>query len=370
MPISSSVSEQIRNTIRIEAFIYHVLRGGEEEPTYYDKVELTNEQRVFFEGQIKNATEGTQFIFLDRGNNTFEDDTNRILNDFDAELSNTSRRLAQRFLGTHNGSTNDGIFIVSVFSMLIEQNRKRFLAILKVDFSTVYRQNVREEDHRRIVSLERVIDSLSDNPRSLQKWAVIDPSDTYVWDVVALQRHKSAADKDTNNAVSKYFRGFLGVEVRETPSVLTKHAHQVVSSWAKTVTDFPDGSLWQDYRSRAVDYLTASDSFDTDNFIGHVLGSYLSEGMNDGEIAERTALKESHAVALREQLTQKGVAGQVFQCMHASLGHKKKTTLKTAENVQIVYQGTTEASGITVLNDPVTGDKIIQIKTSSYETLE
>src|SRR5690606_35643142 len=241
--------------------------------------------------------------------------------------------------------------IVSVFSMLVEQSRRRFLAILIVDFSTVYRQNVREEQHRIIVSLERVIDSLSDNPKSLQKWAIIDPSNTYAWDVVALQRHKGSADKDTNNAISKYFRGFLQAEIRETPSVLTRRAHQVVANWAKTVNDLPDGSMWQDYRSRAVDYLTARESFDTDNFIDHVLGSYFYDGMDEDEVAKKSMLKQLHATGLRSRLAQEGVAGQVFQCAHGSLGLKKTTTLKTAENVKIVYQGTTEASGIRVLEE-------------------
>jgi len=52
----------------------------------------------------------------------------------------------------------------------------------------ITQQNV---DGKQLVSLTRVMDSLADSPKALQKWAVVDPSDTFAWNALALQRFES-----------------------------------------------------------------------------------------------------------------------------------------------------------------------------------
>lgn len=360
--VVATFTAAVRSSVQIESFIYHIIRKDADEPAYNDQVTLNPEQKLFFEDCIRSACDGTQFVFVDPDNNTCKDDCTNILNDLAANLPLISRRLAGRFFAAHNKSMSEGVFIVSAFSVLLNNQRHNLLAFLKVDYSTVYQQNVKQVDGKHLVSLIRVMDSLADSPKALQKWAVVDPSDTFAWNVLALQRNTNSAKKDTEVAISGYFKNFLQVTVRENASTLTKNTVTGISNWARGVADIPEDMGRSDFKARAIHYFENTASFKTDDFVNRVLGTYVDEDMSDEERTVRLQLRTSHEASLRDHLAQIGVAGQVFDSRPDSIPKSTKTTtLKTSTGVKVSYQGTRESNNITV--EKSGNEQVITIRT-------
>lgn len=365
-PASTSVvatfTAAVRESVQIESFIYHIIRKDVDEPDYNDQVSLNPEQKTFFESCIRSACDGTQFVFTDPINNTCKADCEVILADVLAQLNPMSRRLAGRFFSAHNKSMSEGVFIVSVFSVLLNNNRHNLLAFLKVDYSTVYQQTVAHVNGQQVVSLTRVMDSLADSPKALQKWAVVDPTNTFSWNVLALQRDTVSAKKDTEVAISGYFKNFLQVTVRENASTLTKNTVSGVNEWARGLPDLPEDMGRSDFKARAINYFENVDTFSTDDFVTRVLGSYSSEEMSDEERTERDQLKSEHEASLRDFLAEKGIAGQVFDSRPNSIPKSSRlTTLKTSTGVKVSYQGTRESNNIEV--EQIGNEQVITIRT-------
>lgn len=368
VPVVATFTNAVKESVRIENFIYHIIRKDVEEPVYNDQVSLSPEQKIFFESCIRSACDGTQFIFTDPDNNTCKADCEAILDDVSGQLNPVSRRLSGRFFSAHNRSMSEGVFIVSVFSVLLNDNRHNLLAFLKVDYSTVYQQQVTHVNGQQLVSLTRVMDSLADSPKALQKWAVVDPSNTFAWNVLALQRDTTSAKKDTEVAISGYFKNFLQVTVRENASTLTKNTVSGVNEWARGLADIPEDMGRSDFKSRAINYFENTDTFNTDIFVERVLGSYMSEDLSDEEKAERHDLKVVHEASLRNFLAEKGIAGQVFESKPASIPRSSKlTTLKTSTGVKVSYQGTRRSNNIEV--SQIGNEQVITIRTVQLDEI-
>lgn len=361
-------------SLQIENFIYHVIRHDLDEPSFNDEVALEQEQKEFFEKQIRRSCEGTQFLFSNPEYNNCCIDCVDILNDT-TSLVPKSRMLAQRFFTAHNLTMSDGIFIVAVVSVLIGDERYKLLSFLKIDFTTVYQQRRNNVDGRQIVSLTRILDSLADTPKALQKWAIIDPGTEFSWDVIALQRGKTGKEKDTNEAISDYFRSFLQVIVRDNPSSLTKKTVASTSDWSKDVAGMlPSHVKHTDIKARSVSYFDSHEQFDTDSYTDHVLGTFIpSELMEDGLSDEQQQEKERYqhlqtecSASLLNMLTEKEIAGQVFESRPNSIpGSNRKSKLVTDEDVTIFFKGELTENNINITED--NGEKIITIRTTQFE---
>lgn len=362
------------DSLQIENFIYHVIRHDLEEPTFNDEVTLEQEQKEFFERQIRRACEGTQFLFYNPTDNSCKIDCIDILDNL-SNLVPKSRILTQRFFSTHNRTMSDGIFIVAVVSVLVGDQRYKLLSFLKIDFTTVYQQQRNEVNGRHIVSLTRIIDSLADTPRALQKWALLDPSSAFAWDVIALQRGKSDNVKDTNEAISDYFRNFLQVIVRDNPSSLTKKTVQSTSDWSKSVASmFPSHVKHTDIKARAVSYFDSHDQFDTHSYLEHVLGSFIppelkEEGLTEVQQQSKTSYLEQQSNcrnSLLRMLSDREISGQVFECRPNSIpSTSRKSKLVTGEDVTILFKGELADNNIEITEN--NGEKIITIRTTQFE---
>lgn len=362
MPSFATLTTAVRESIQIESFIYHIIRQDEEEPSYNDEVTLSSEQKTFFEERIRAACDGTQFSFTDPENNNCKIDCDSILSDVANNFVPTSRLLTSRFFEAHNRSMNEGVFIVAVISVLINNSRKQLLSFLKVDYSTVFQQKVQNVDGRQVVTLTKVMDSLADSPKALQKWAIVDPSDLFIWDALALQRNTPNDKKDTDIAISGYFKAFLQVKARQTPSALTKESVSETRKWAQSLSELPEGISRSDFKARAINYFENTDQFNTENYINQVLGSYVEEGMTDAEKQEILNLRSQHEASLRNALSEAGIAGQTFESMPSSIpSNSRKNVLKTSTGVTVAYQGTRAQNNISVTTDGP--EQVITIRT-------
>ncbi|MEZ8253546.1 nucleoid-associated protein [Vibrio splendidus] len=370
------LNDNVIESLQIENFIYHIIRNSEDEATLNDEVTLEAEQKLFFERQIRRACEGTQFKFSATDSNTCRNDCIAIL-DSVSNLAPKSGELANRFFSAHNNTMSDGIFIVATISVMVSGERSRLLSFLKIDFTTVYQQNRTEIEGRNVVSLTRIIDSLADTPTAIQKWALIDPSPLFDWDVIALQRGKTSKFKDTNESISDYFRSFLHVTVRENASSLTKKTVSETTGWSQTIAldgGLPGHVSRTDLKARAISYFELNNSFDSDDFATHVVGSFIPPELREDDLTEEQRVTKSELVqkqaackeSLTSMLTEKEIAGQIFECRPNSISSgDKRSKMKTDENVTILFEGEMSDNNIVIIRGD-DGSATITINTSNY----
>ncbi|MBD3667120.1 MAG: nucleoid-associated protein [Kangiella sp.] len=369
MQSNATLTDAVKNSIQIEQFIYHIIIKEPHEIKFNDIVTLSMDQKRFFEERIREACSGSQFVFTEpTARNTFKSDCTVLLDDPNTQLEIKSKELAQRFFDSHTGTMNDGVFIIAIISILHNDSRKNLLAFLKVDYSTVYQQERTVVNGKHVVTLQKIVNSLADSPKALQKWAVVDPSQLFSWDVLALQRGTSKASKDSNEAISSYFRNFLQVQIKNTPSALTKSTVSTIREWSHSLNNLPASIQRSDFKARSVQYFENNDIFDTDQFIEYVLGSYTNQMLSDEENQERRELRAQHVSALHDVLSEKGIAGQIFESRPNSIPDtNRKQRLKTNTGVSVVFEGTLEDNQISITND--NNEKVITIRTTQLDIL-
>lgn len=364
--INATLTKSVKESIQIKSFIYHIIRKDADRPDYYDEVELGSEQSQFFEDRIKDACDGTQFIFTDPDENTCKADCLLLLEDPKKNLVPKSRELTKRFFDAHNRSMSDGVFIIAIISILLNDRRQNLLSFLKVDYSTVFQQQIKEIGGKKIIKLKRIMDSLADNKSTLQKWAIVDPSNLFAWDVLALQRGTTAEKKDSDNAISRYFKNFLQVAAKETSSFLTRNAVTETNKWARSLSYLPPNLARSDYKARAIYFFENNEEYDTEKFIDQVLGPYTTENLVAEEKTDRGELRKRHKEELLEMLAEAGIAGQKFESRPSSIpSNVKTTTMKTHTGVIIKFKGTQENNNISVKTEG--NERIITIRTRQLD---
>lgn len=354
MPIESVLSANHKESLEIQDFIFHVIGDTELEPELLDRVILDVAQEEFFKKRILEACEGTQFLMQQRDTDFYLNCAS-IIDHPDENFVSASKRLATSFHNMHRGNTKPGIFIVSRITVIESNNPISLISILKVDYEEVYQQVAPEEDTELHIALFRSVQkAISGNKDAVQKWAIIDISETFAWDVLAKDRGKSKVDQDTDKAISRYFKQYLGATVRENDSVWTRRSITAVNGWAQSYEDLPDNEERSNYKARAINYLSAVDTFNGRDFVDFVV--------KDEQSPER---KERAKNALYEHLAEKGIAGQEFSPKRDSIpANVNRTKVKTVEGAILEWSGEMELAGIT--RNQVNGMTEFIVSSSSY----
>lgn len=261
---SSVLSEEQREKLQVENFIYHIIKNGEEQPEYLDEVHLANDrQKSFFRNIIAETGEGTQYKFINESSN-FQRHCKEIVENPHENFTQQSRDLAQEFLSRHTTTNmSDGVFIVARVTIPINTVRTSFIALIKLDYTPVMRQH-RTQREGNVVELEEVLEALSEQKASVQKRALIDMSNSFEWDVLAVERRKTGKELDTEDAITEYFKNFMGIRLKQNDSSLTKQIVSECYRWAnqcaelegKTPSDIRHIviSLMDGYADRQIDY--------------------------------------------------------------------------------------------------------------------
>lgn len=358
MPRESVLLSTHRDSLTIEDFIFHVILKGEEVPRYFDMVTFAdNNQRQFFTDLILAAAEGTQYNFADRENSDFVRNCQAIIDNPKDNFVSLSKKLTHGFHELHSGNVNDGVFVVARITIIIDRQRQSFIALLKVDYARVYQQVAQaSEDNQIRITFNEIHESIAEDKSKIQKWALIDIGNHFAWDVLAKQRGRLGQQADTSEAISDYFKRFLGVTERESASNLTRSFVSQVSVWARQQEGLPEDEIPNNYKARAIAYMESSDNFNTDAFINLVVRD---------EDPER---KQRMAASLREFLADKGLAGQAFTPTPNSLPKaQKKNKLTTGYGVVITWEGEAQDSGISIDHEKREGYKYITIKTPDFD---
>ncbi|MDP2102685.1 MAG: nucleoid-associated protein [Methylotenera sp.] len=325
-----------RESLEIVEFIFHIIDPDAEdgqEVVYLDEVQLQARQKAFFLERLKEAAEGTQYIF--------KPDAVDLKSKCLAMAENPenfieiSRQITQSFSGHHEGQMSGGVFVIASVRYLTSANNwQKLIFLIKMDKGSSFSYKYTEVNGKRIAVMSEIENALNETKAAIQKSALVDVSNIFAWDLLAFDRVKKPT-------IGEYFRGFLGVTERQQDSVLTKAAHAIVKKWAKRLDNeqMPEGEDALGYIGRALNYLTDHDSFDTEDYLNAVIRD---------ENVERKALL---SISLREELANAGVAGQTFTPKPNSLpGKDKKQVYQTAEGVIVTFQGDKDAAGLTIVD--------------------
>lgn len=346
MAKESSLSKKVKDSVKIEKFIFHVVIKGEDEPRTMTRVDLEPNQREFFCQRIADSSEGTQYKFREKDMGTALR-CKRIVENPNENFLPESISLATDFQEEHKGNVTDGAFIVAHFTIEFEDTTVPMIAMIKMDHSRVLEYKISQEAGGSVAKINEILNSFVESKAAVQKCAIVDVSDTFDWDVLAFEKRKPVG-------IADYFRVFLKVTESDNASNLTRKAVSSTFTWArsnsKDLAEVP-----RRYRERAIQYLEMHDHFDTDAFVTAVV--------KDDDEERKAILKEG----LLNELATTGVAGQRFAPKPGSIPDAdRRTRLVTDEKVQIIFFGDEESAGINISDPDEHGMIDIHIRTKSY----
>lgn len=365
MARESALTKLQKESITLNKFIFHIISKDEDKPIYLDEVSLTAEQKKFFQNRISEVAEGTQFGFIDKGNNSLTKLCENL--HIDALFIDNSKIITNEFKKFHSGNMSDGAFIISTFNMLDKDDSTiSLIALIKMDHKKVLEYNYSDDENNRQVQLREIAQSFIESKEAMQKVAIIDVANEFKWDILAKERGKA-------EGITDYFKKFLDALEQDTPSILTRRTVQEVSKWARinndNLKDIPElKTKTTDFSSyiktRAINFLKSNDgvTFNSDNFYSHIL-------YNDSFTTDSKSKIDNLRVNLKEHFIDKGIEGQVFVSKPNSITPTvSKTKKKTLEGVIIEWQGDAADNGIIIKES--NNQKVITITTSNLETIE
>ena len=321
------------NSLEIEKFIFHIVNPDaskeEDQVIYMDEVELQPNQRNFFLDRLKEIAEGTQYIFRQDIPN-IKNSCEGLETDFNA----FSRSITARFSLQHSGRMSGGLFVVCVVKYLASVNNyKKLIFLVKMDNQPSITYEYKEVDGKKIATVTDIKNALNESKKAVQKSALIDIGNVFLWDVLAF-------DRVYKPTLADFFRKFLGVTERNTNTQLTQVAFQTAKEWAKAIPqdELPEGEDAATYTQRALNFLCDNDVFDTESFINTIVKDETNP-----------ARKIAFSNALKEKLNEKGIAGQSFIPQPSSIKPKdRKHTYVTVEGITITFEGSHEAVGLDI----------------------
>lgn len=327
MAKESVLTLEEKQSIIIEEFIFHIIIQEEEEPRYLDAVTISDEQKAFFRERLIDVSQGNQFLFIDKENGSTCKLCNNILKDRNSNFLQVSKSLTADFKSRHSKNTSNGVFITALAKISGERN---LIFLVKLDHKKVYSYKVTDSK----ALLEEIKNTFIEDKSAVQKVALIDVSDYYIWDVLVYDRGKPGG-------ITEYFKHFLGVKLRDTPQKWTESAISHPNRWASINRDLLDPNQQPyHYKQRAISYLSSVDLFNCDDYINYVI--------MDEDSDRRERLKS----LFTDYLTEKGLIGQEFKPNKGSLNKRTvKHTVKTSEGVTLEWVGDAKDANIEISSE-------------------
>jgi hypothetical protein len=351
MAKESVLTQAEKDSFKIKRFIFHIIKQSELNPIFLDEVSLDEGQTKFFQDRFGDVSQGTQFEFTNKDTSDFYKKCIAIIENPEEKFLEISKDLTASFKSHHiNKSTNDGVFITALVSVM---DKTDLIFLIKLDNRKVYGYSI--EDKKAL--MQEIKNTFVEDPRAVQKIAIINVVDFRVWDVIA--RDRSAI---TGKSIRDFFANFLTVRERETPSTLTTKTIREVRKWANA----HKAALSQEpssYKKRCVEYLRNHTEVKFPNLINMVI--------HDEDLQRKKTLQKS----LKKHLEDIGLYGQIFAPNSGSIkDEEKKTVYQTAEGVKIEWEGKSDAKDVNVvipnIPSPNDGRYHITIMTSAIEEIK
>lgn len=350
MARESVLSQAEKDSFKIKRFIFHIIRKEELNPIFLDEVILDSMQTKFFQERFADVSQGTQFEFNDKTTSDVFKNCKLIIDSPAENFLNVSRDLTASFKNHHKKTTNDGVFITALVSVV---DKTDLIFLIKLDNRKVYEYLIKD----RKAIMQEIKNTFVEDKRAVQKIAIINITEYRVWDVLAYDRNPSPS-----KAIRDYFADFLAVHERETPSVLTTKTIREIRKWANANKT----SLAQEpssYKKRCIEYLRNHTEVRFSDLINMVI------------LEEDLQKKKTQQKSLKKHLEEVGLYGQSFKPNPGSIkDEEKKTVFQTAEGVKIEWEGKSNAEevNVSIPSNPDSNDGFyhITIKSSSIEEIK
>lgn len=350
MAKESVLTQAEKDSVKIKKFIFHIIVESELNPIFLDEVSLTDEQLEFFRKRFVDAAEGTQFEFNDKSTSEVFKNCKTAVDDPERNFYEISRQLTASFKTHHKKSMSDGVVITSLVSV---KDKADIIFLLKIDNKTVY--EYKRTGNKAI--LEEIKNTFVEDKKAIQKNAIIDVGDYYLWDVLAYDRNPAQG-----KSISVFFSDFLAVHERETPSVLTTKTVSAIRQWAiASKSDLDPNQETSAYKNRCIQYLKSATKVKFKDLVDLVVF--------DDDASRKRKLKKS----LKAYLEEKGLYGQSFTPNQGSLNKaERKNIRKTAEGIKIEWEGEANDVNIEIPNVPNENDGLyhITIKTREVQVVK
>ncbi len=338
-----------KESIEIIKFIFHIIIEDQLKPIFLDEVELDDGQIKFFKKRFEDASEGTQYLFIDKSKSVVSKNCVEILNDVAKNFITKSEDLTADFKRHHNKTTNNGVFITAIIRI---DGNIDLIFLMKLEHRKVY--GYERKDKKAI--MKEIQNTFVEDKRAIQKVAIIDVDSHFKWDVLAYDRNATG-----KKGLSDYFSNYLEVIERETPSVLTQRTLSTVIQWAKQNKSFlnPDFEI-SVYKQRAIDYLIKIKRVNSKDLISAVVA--------DTDMLRQRRLKKT----LSHFFDEAGLSAQIYAPNMGSLKAAiKKNVRKTAEGIKIEWEGSPEEVNIEIPSQVNSNDGLyhISIKTSKVDVI-
>lgn len=354
MAKESTFTSAERASLKICQFIFHIIIEDEDEPIFLEEVRLTSQQKDFFRERIADVSTGTQYIFLDEQDSNFFNNCQDLLSNPEERFIPVSRRLALDFHSRHKGNASDGVFIVAIVEIETNGEVAKLISLIKMDHTRVLQYKTEDTEEGKRAIIEEIPRSFVEDKAAMQKVALVDASDVFAWDLLAVDRTKPSG------GIAEYFRSFLSATERENDSVLTRKAVSEVRQWAQLQESLPPDEDVSTYKHRAILYMETHDQFETDEFVRMVVCD-----QNEDRKAEMSQ-------SLHDHLAEAGVAGQGFSPKPQSLPKSlRKNKRETLEGIRIEWEGAAIDKGLRIPPEPDdNGVYDIRIRTSKVTELQ
>ncbi|SUI84835.1 37-kD nucleoid-associated bacterial protein [Shewanella putrefaciens] len=329
------ITQEMRDTITIHSFIYHILKTDIDTVEYLTAVTLTTDQTKFFQDMIAESSRGTKYRFSDKANAPLYTQCLALLSNIHDETMflDKSESIAHNFKATHDKRMADGIVVVTTFSMVVNTQTHNFVAILKLDYKPVLQQ-IRDKSDPTKVTFQEITDSLLEDKAAIQKRAIVDIGQSFNWDVIAVERGKSVSKQDTDIAIGEHFKNFLSVSLLEDNSVVTRKAITHASKWAQKHAEL----ISSEVKARVISFL---DAHNEQNISMDDIRDLLCENTNQNT-------KAMLINSFNSYMDNVSLSGVQFTSKANSIPKsEKRTKVKTNKNVILQWEGEMIASGIT-----------------------
>jgi len=346
MKRESVLSDLEKESIIIEKLIFHIIIEDELKPVYLDEVFLDDSQKEFFKKRLYDASQGSQFLFIDKTTSVVYKECQSIIGNIDKNFLQASKNITALFKAQHKKNMADGVFVVALVSISL---KRKMIFLIKLDHKLVYRYKL---DGKK-ATLEKIKNTFIEDKTAIQKISLIDMSDHYSWDLLASERN--------SDGIRDYFKKFLQVVEKDDAYVLTDRARVIARQWASNNKDLKcSNENPSDYKIRAVNYLSSHSLFDSNDYIDYVI---FDEDLERREIAKSS---------FKEYMEIKGLYGQSFKPSQKAISAaKRRNTGKTAEGLTLIWDGNSDDVNMFIPNEPDPNDNLfhIEIKTSNIAFL-
>jgi len=316
--------EEIRD-LTITDFIFHVVHHGEPAPILLDQVPI-GPFHDFFVDRVADTLKGNRYSFTPQSLTLAE---LTAVQTNPKKFVKASKTLAIQ-IHSRDQRVKRGVLIV----MMLTSGARKFFSLIKYDHERVISFTVTDAQ----AILQDVVNSFTESPKSLQKSALIELSDT--------TGELAVIDRNMRSGISTFFEDFLGVQRTRLESDLTA---EVVKAVLKTVqlhqAELPN-EITTRVSPRVRTIATKRKIFDVDEFFSDFFGAEGSDAIR------RT---------FEEQLEKRQLSGETFNYDEKSLPEDAPRRFKTAEGITLMVPEL--AKGTFKIEQTKDGFQTITIKT-------